>query len=191
MTSGFHLPILNVNEILYHPMSYDTVKNRSRFDDLSDLAYDMDSDIDIILDTFGAYIGAVIVAVIKKSIETQKINKNPMRFKYKQLSKAYKKRKNPIHSDDFWVNTEFLLNNIKAYRGGTKRNVYVGFPKNIQHPNSGTELYKIVLYMENGTRTMPARPLLKPSIQTVAKKIDLVLKNFKADIYGGKVKIRK
>lgn len=189
MIEGIHLPILNVNKILYKPMSYDTIKNRSRYQDLSDFAYDIDHPIEHVMNAFGAYIGAVIVAIIKKSIDEQKINKKPMRFKYKKLSKAYKKRKNPNHTEDFWVNTEFLVGNIKAYRGGSRGDVYVGFPKNIKHPESDTELYKIVSYMENGTKIMPARPLLKPSITTVSKKIDLILRKFMADVRNKKINI--
>jgi len=173
--------IINVSNILkYSPMRNDTVKNRRRLDILSDIANETNTDIDKIVWYFSKYIASIINYQIKKSIESQKVVGKSMKSVYKPLNKKYSKSKPYGTKTKFWINSGFLVNNIKVYQsGGT---LYVGVPEKIKYKGSKISVKKVILYMEKGTKKQPPRPLITPIVRELEKRIDRVFNNFVKEI---------
>lgn len=125
-----------------------------------------------LLVAFGYYMLQVLKLRVQHSVETQTIDGRRMSLLYKQLSKKYKK-KNPRSTDKFWIDTEFLINSIRVWRDPARvSKVYFGIPKNILHPESKVEAYKIYKYLEFGTKKhgkqiIPPRPLIYPHLRFI------------------------
>jgi len=175
---GIGVPFIKVVDVLYKPMSHNTYKNRNRMDILSDLAYELDIDIERLTWEFGKYLAGVISLAVTESIRTQKIGSKRMKHLYKPLSDKYKKRKNPKHKDDFWVDTGFLAEHISVYHGGVHGDLYVGIPASVKYTGSGVPVKNVIRYLERGTRTVPARPLFTPILKQVSKNIDTLFNQF-------------
>lgn len=86
------------------------------------------------------------------------------------------------------VETGTLANSFKVQKFdfGTGVNIFVGIPSDTPHP-SGVSADKIMMWIEEGTSRMPARPLIGPTLDEVAeelpKKWGEVIKNFMRGLY--------
>lgn len=106
---------------------------------------------------FALYYAQVYKERIKEAINTQRIGKRFMSEVYKPLNPQYAKTKTPGRRRKFWIDTGFLLDHITMwkYRG----NIRVGIKANVRYPDSGTKAALVILWLEKGTKTIPARPL--------------------------------
>ena len=171
---------------LYRIFDYNTPKNIYRMERLSDFAVSIGKTIDDVADSFSMYMAVLLIASVRRYIQKQRLGRISMKTKYPSLSERYKKTKVPKHRDYFWINTGFLLNHIRPYRGGRKGYIYVGAPSRIRHPENGIILNKIIIYLERGTKYVPARPLFTPTFQLLKKNIDSIVDRFMRDVRAGK-----
>jgi len=178
-----HLPLININSVVtYNPLSKNTSKNRYRLDKISDLANQENIDVDDLLKDFAIYLSNVIKLRLQNAVKKQKIGNKPMKNLYKPLSPSYAKRKTPKNKDKFWIDTGFIIKNLRVYRAGRYGDIYIGFPRNVRHPKSKTRLYKIIMWLERGTKKQPARPLIKPTVVLVSKNIAVYFNHYMTNI---------
>lgn len=125
-----------------------------------------------LLVAFGYYMLRIVKMRVQHSVQTQTINGYSMRSLYRQLSKKYRK-KIKQNANKFWIDTHFLIDSLRVWRDpARKTKVYFGIPKNILHPESKVEAYKIFKWLEFGTRKhgkqiIPPRPLIYPHLKFV------------------------
>ena len=124
---------------------------------------------------FAVYLGLVIRDRIQQAVKKQLVIGQPMSDKYKPLSKAYNDRKPKKTRDRYYENTGWLIKHLKMWQeDGT---VYIGYTEKTLHP-SGVPAQDIILWLEKGTKYIPARPLFRPVFKFVTRHIDEYLENF-------------
>jgi len=176
---GLHLPLINISHIMvYRPLSKNTAKNRYRLQKLSDIANERGIDTVGLMEDFAIYLATVIKWRLRDAVRMQIVNGKSMKRLYKPLSSAYAKRKTSRNRDKFWIDTGFIINNLRVYRAGRRGDIYIGFPRNVRHPKSKVKLYNIIRWLEYGTKKQPARPLLKPVVTSVAKNIAVYFNHY-------------
>jgi len=111
-----------------------------------------------LLDAFSLRVAQVYKRMLVNTIKSQRLGRVALSRLFPPLSPAYKKRKVYIHRNDFWVNTERLVKNIRVWKFKGER--LIGIPKNVYYPN-GTPVVDVANYLENGTRVIPPRPLFR------------------------------
>lgn len=167
------ISLININKITkYQPMKNKTSKNIKRTDFIDEKAVELDRDIDWFYEEFTRYMAIIIVNRIKHSVQTQTVGGKSMKSKYKPLSKSYNKSKPKRTQGKFWINSDYLIKNIKVFKRGSSWNI--GYPKIIRHP-SGKDVpaHDILVFLEKGTKNgVPARPLITPTLKIVAKNLD-------------------
>ena len=120
---------------------------------------------------FAFYILQCLKSRIQNSVETQQVGNRSMRSLYAQLSDNYKKRKLNRNKDKFWKDTEFLIDSLRVWQTN-QREVNLGIPENIAHPKSPhTPAYMIFQWLEFGTGSIPARPLIMPHLRFILNNI--------------------
>lgn len=122
---------------------------------------------------FAHYMAKKMAEEVQKAINTQRFVS-----KWPPLSVKYLHYKKMHHmSLNIWEATGFLKNNITAYRSN---NAYiVGVSKRVRYPpksrknktEPGVLAWKVMFWMEFGTRKMPARPLFRPVASQMQKNI--------------------
>jgi len=142
---------------------------------LEQYAKDKNLDLDFVLYHYSHFIANVYLNMIKKSIQTQKIGNTPMKLLYKPLSPKYKKRKNPKHRKDFWINTGTLMSLFRVWK---YRHWYVGIPKYIKYKNKKVKASDIIDFLEYGTKYIPARPLFSKNLKLLIKKMPKLTETF-------------
>lgn len=135
-----------------------------------------------IQDDFAYYLAAVLRAQVQRSIRTQKIGMKQMKYIYKPLSDKYKETKEKRNKDKFWINTGTLLDNIRIWRTGNQ--VRVGFKNSDVYPHTNMRLVRVLLYLEKGTKNIPARPLFVPHAKKIMKQISRLFAHFIKFRYG-------
>lgn len=160
-------PLINITKITkYSPLFKQTSKNKSRFLKLDEIAYKYDIEVYELQKMFAIYLARIIAMRVQEAIKTQKINGKSMKSIYTPLSSSYKNTKVTKNKNKFWINTEFLVKNLKVYRAGRYGDIYIGFPKNVKHPTNDTRVQDIMMYNE------AKRPLFKPILRFVSKRLD-------------------
>jgi len=125
---------------------------------------------------FAYYIASVLRARVKESIYKQSLGRRPMKSLYKPLNKYYSKTKPKANQDKFWINTGYLVNNLKLWRSGNT--VRIGFKNSDTYPSSSTKLVNVILWLEKGTKNIPARPLFSPHAKHISKHISQYFKHY-------------
>lgn len=159
-------PLINITKITsYSPLFKKTTKNKNRFFKLDEIAFEYDIEVYELQKMFAMYLAKIIAIRVQEAIKTQKINGKSMNFTYAPLSSSYKKKKVVKNRDKFWINTEFIVKNLRVYRAGRYGDIYIGFPQNVKHPTNNTKVQDIMMYNE------AKRPLFKPTLQFVSKRL--------------------
>lgn len=118
---------------------------------------------------FTLYLANVIRQRVKNSIRFQKVNGIPMRKLYEPLSETYNKTKPKANQNKFYRNTDWLYNNIKVYR--YRGQYWIGFTKFQKHGNSNTLAQDVLAWNEEGTKYIPARPLIRPHLRFIMQNL--------------------
>ena len=143
---------------------------------LEEYAKSNNIDLDFLLYHYSHFIANVYLKMIKTSIEKQKIGNTPMKNIYKPLSAQYRKRKNPKHRKDFWINTGKLESLFRVWK---YRHWFVGIPNYIKYDNKKkVKASQIVFYLEYGTKRVPARPLFTTNLKLLIKKLPKLTETF-------------
>lgn len=146
-----------------------------------------------LLAAYSFYLLQIVKKRVAFSVETQTIDGRAMRSIFKELNPNYKK-KNIKNKDKFWYDTQFLIDSLKVWRYNGV--IYLGIPKYIKHPDSGTPAYKIFRYLEFGTKDrtgkqiIPARPLIYPCLRFVINRNKDYWYYFLNLVINGKIKLR-
>lgn len=118
-----------------------------------------------LLGQFAHYMAKVMAEEVRKAIISQKFANN-----WAPLSEDYLNfKKRHGLSLKIWEATEFLRKNIVAYRSNDK--YVVGVSKRIKYPKTDVHAWKVMFWMEFGTKNMPARPLFRPVATNLRKNI--------------------
>lgn len=126
--------------------------------------------------SFCFYLLEVLKKRIAFSVETQTIDGRSMKSIFKELNPHYKKQ-NPKNKDKFWYDTEFLIRSLRVWAYNNE--IFLGIPKHIKHPTSGTPAYLIFQWLEFGTKTktgkraIPPRPIIMPHLRFILKRTDV------------------
>lgn len=186
--------LLRVTQVLdFKPLSeglYRSPRAAARAGEIAHLMELLDCSQISVVAAFAMYLAELLRQKVKHCVKTQMIAGVPMKTVYKELSEQWKKRKNPRHKDDFWVNTEFLIRSLRIWRKGS--DIYMGHPPTVLHPESKkagqrVSAAHIMLWLERGTNDgIPARPLFTPIVKSISRNIDGYWRHF----YDG-VKARK
>ena len=159
-------PIINITKITtYSPLFKQTSKNKNRFYKLDEIASEYDIEVFELQKMFAMYLARIVAIRVQEAIKTQKINGKSMNSAYAPLSSSYNKKKVAKNKDKFWINTEFVVKNLRVYRAGRYGEIYIGFPQNVKHPSNNTKVQDILMYNEK------KRPLFKPTLQFVSKRL--------------------
>jgi len=142
---------------------------------LEKLIKDTNSNPDRVFYQYCKFVSKIYLKMIMTSIEKQKINNTPMKRLYKPLSKKYKKRKNPKHRNDFWINTGTLMSLFRVWK---YRHWFIGIPKYIKYPGKKTRATMIIDYLEHGTKRVPARPLFSKNLRILIRKLPQITDTF-------------
>ena len=114
---------------------------------------------------FSLYLANLLKQRIKNSIKFQKVNGIPMRRLYEQLSETYNKKKPIKNRNKFYRNTDWLFENIKVYK--YNKQYWVGFTKSQRHNGDKAYAQDVLAWNEDGTKFIPARPLIRPHMKFI------------------------
>ena len=131
---------------------------------------------DRVIYLFALYLSRLLRLRIQESVKHQKLGNKPMKQIYKPLSPAYKKTKKWGTKNKFWVNTGWLIENIHVWRQG--HDIWVGYGNKVRHPETKAKAQNIIIWLEKGTKNIPARPLFTPNFVYVRKNIGRFFKKF-------------
>lgn len=132
--------------------------------------------VDNLQEDFARYMASVLKARVKRSIYSQKLGSKSMKQVYKPLSTDYQTRKLKVNKDKFWINTGFLVENLQMWKSG---NTYrVGFKNSIKYPGTNTKLAQVIVWLEKGTKKIPARPLFTVHSKYMMKHIDVFFNHY-------------
>lgn len=158
--------LIKIGEVLeYQPLS----RSPDRLKLVSELINSPKITPEYIQTDFALYIAQILKLRIKHSIDTQQLSNVSFKQLYKPLNEDYKATKKKKNRNKFWVNTEHLVDNIVVWRTG--KVVRIGFKGNAYYPGTRTRVLAVVLWMEKGTKTMPARPLMVPHAKLMSKNV--------------------
>lgn len=121
-----------------------------------------------ILPTFSARLkedGELILEKIKDHIDSQDLNWTP-------LSKQTIRLKNG--DETIYVETGFLKDNIKVRKIKSPKNgvtYFIGADAWTKHSPSGLKFSDLMIYLEYGTANIPARPLIRPTLEELENTI--------------------
>jgi len=175
------VPVINISNVVqYKPLSRNTKGTRRILDDISDMAYDLNVPQEKILYMFAKFLAETVKHRIKVSVDKQQVLGKPMKSVYKPLNNNYKKRKVPKNRNKFWVNTGFLVKNLKVYQA--RGTLYVGYPKYVKHKSSNVNMQMLISFLEKGTKKQPPRPLITPIVRSISKHIDELYDMFKREL---------
>lgn len=92
-------------------------------------------------------------------------------------------------SNEIYIETGALRNsfNVSKVKESSKELTYhVGVPSNKVHTESGLTYNQLLEYMEFGTMTQPARPLIQPTNREIQKELKQDWVNFLKEEIGGR-----
>jgi len=144
---------------------------------------------------FTLFLAYLVRRHIQNAVKTQKIGGVPMKLKYRPLNKKYNKSKPKSSQDKFWVNTDFLIKNLKVWQL-KNGDVYIGYRFNNVHKNfkkgkngRRVKARDIMVWLEKGTKKIPPRPLFSVIVRNIAKNISFYLDMFHRNIQKGIIKL--
>lgn len=177
--------MIHITEVMdFSPLSGGrTPVAKARNEKIANLAKVFGVDPDAIMFGFGRYLVEVIREKVRWAVQTQTVAGRPMKAIYKPLSERYKNRKVPVNRDKFWVNTDFLISNLRVWR--YRGQLYLGYPKHVVHPETKDRKKPvwaalIMMWLEHGApgANVPARPLFSPIVGQISKNIGQYFDHF-------------
>lgn len=142
---------------------------------LEEYAKSKNLDIDFVLYHYSHFVANVYLRMIKDSIKYQKVGNTPMKNLYKPLSPKYRKRKNPKHRKDFWINTGKLMSLFRVWK---YRHWFVGIPKYIKYDGKKVRATDVIDFLEYGTKYISARPLFSKNLKLLINKLPKLTETF-------------
>lgn len=118
---------------------------------------------------FALYLGHVLKERVRDSIERQELGRVSFKQLYEPLSKPYNESKHPTARGKFWWNTRHLVDSLTVWRTGNV--IRIGFKGNAYYPGTKVRVLQVVLWMERGTKKMPARPLFTPHARHISRHV--------------------
>ena len=159
------------------------------------VAKEFNTSEELLMRKFTFFLGMLVKRHIQNAVKTQKISGKPMRMVYKPLSSKYKASKPKSTRDKFWINSGFLIENLKLWQL-KNGDVFIGYRGNAVHKGKpyrrGSKRVKasdVMVYVERGTKKIPPRPLFTIIVRNIAKNISFYLEMFVNTIRQGYVKI--
>lgn len=131
---------------------------------------------------FAVYLASVLRLRVEDSINRQKIGRVAFKHIYPKLSEEYNESKPRRARNKFWWNTRHLVDHLTVWRTGDV--VRVGFKGNAYYPGTRTRVLQVVLWMEKGTKTMPARPLFTPHARFISRNVSEYFKRYMLIRFG-------
>jgi len=148
-----------------------------------------------VMKEFTLFLAVLIRRHIQNAVKTQKIAGRKMKYAYKPLSSRYNQTKPDKYKDKFWINSDFLIKNLKVWQL-KKGDVYIGYRNNAVHKGtpykSGQKRVKasdLMVYLERGTKKIPPRPLFTVIIRNIAKNIFFYLEMFVKNVRKGNIRL--
>lgn len=171
--------LIRVTRIMdFYPLSEKarTDRAKQRDTEISSVSSLFEVDNDAVIYSFGRYLADIIRLRVKEAVATQMIAGVSMKKLYPPLSDSYKRRKVQANRDRFWVNTDWLIKNLKVWK--YKREIFIGYPPGHVHAKGRAKASLVMMWVEQGTKKMPARALFGPVVKAVSKRIDDYWKYF-------------
>jgi hypothetical protein len=160
------MTLIVVPEVLkFQPL----LKSRKKLEQITDELRIRNLTPDKLQDEFARYLASVLRARVQRSIQLQTIGTKHMKDIYKPLSPDYNKTKPKFSKDKFWINTRYLVDHIQIFKTG--REYRVGFKNSDTYIDGKTKVAKVVVWLERGTKNIPARPLFSVHSKYITKNI--------------------
>lgn len=176
-----YMVMIHVNKVLqYYPLSTKNWKSKERSLIIELLAKDYKATEDEVVIAFAYYLAAVLRDRVSRSIRTQRIGNRPMSQVYEPLSPAYRRTKNPVNRNKFWINTGALLRSIQVWK--YRKKVFLGI--------KAEKGQNIIFWNEQGTVKAPARPLFTPHVRMMSRHINDYFDRFTLLVRDGTIRIK-
>lgn len=113
------------------------------------------------------------ISAAKKILKLVKNHIQKQDLPWEQLQRSTIRRKN---SSDIYLDTHIYFESINYW--WENKIIKIGVKRGISYPSNGPEVAQVGIWMELGTKYMPARPVWGPSIEELGKE---GIKNIVAD----------
>lgn len=137
---------------------------------------------------FSWYFLRVLRLRVQSSVDTQSIGSRSMSSLYKPLSKNYKK-KNKMSEGMFWRDWGTLIDSMTVWEEGGV--IYLGIPLDKKLSDGRTPVHMLYRWLEFGTKTIPARPLIHPHLRFIMANIKDYFSHFTNLVLSGKIRLKK
>lgn len=175
--------IIKFSKQFYKPKSR-TIKQIEKF------AKEIDMPFEAVYKSFTIYVAHYILFKFKKAVREQRVNGKQFKSIYKPLNKDYRKRKPYGTKGKFWINSGELVEKLGVY--ATRQNiVHIGFrgKKDFIKTKDKVRFSQVLMWVEYGTKKMPARPLLRPIVVSTRKNINRLWVRYKRVVLENNLEI--
>ena len=151
------------------------LKNKRKYRRIAEL-FSKYKQHDLVEQLFVKFMAKAVLFWIKDAVKKQRIGYRHMSSIYPPLSPKYKKRKKLENRNKFWINTGWLIDNLKMWK---YKDWFIGYPTYIKYKNKRVKAGQVFLFLEKGTSKVPPRPLFSEALKWFDRNFDkLAIKFF-------------